>query len=78
METIIKRHLKELKSLKYSDKDTVEARIPIYIEEEKIWDWFIQICSAIVYIHDKMIIHRDIKAQNILMNKAGEVFFPLI
>ena len=32
--------------------------------EEEIFNWFIQICMALEYVHSKKIIHRDIKTQN--------------
>ncbi|KAL9654085.1 hypothetical protein ABK040_011629 [Willaertia magna] len=41
--------------------------------EEKIMDWFIQICLAVKYIHDKRILHRDLKTQNIFLTQDGSV-----
>lgn len=41
------------------------------IPEEKIIDWFTQICLAIKYIHDRKIIHRDIKPSNIFLDEKG-------
>jgi NIMA (never in mitosis gene a)-related kinase len=36
-------------------------------------DWFTQICLAIKHIHDKKILHRDLKSQNIFLTKNGLV-----
>ncbi|XP_023695329.1 uncharacterized protein [Paramormyrops kingsleyae] len=33
--------------------------------EEKILDWFVQICLALKHVHDRKIVHRNIKPQNI-------------
>ncbi|KAG2382327.1 hypothetical protein C9374_005529 [Naegleria lovaniensis] len=41
--------------------------------EEKILDWFIQICMAVKYIHDRRILHRDLKTQNIFIAADGTV-----
>lgn len=42
-----------------------------YFPEEQIMDWFTQICLAIKHIHDKKILHRDLKSQNIFLTKNG-------
>ncbi|XP_077441337.1 serine/threonine-protein kinase Nek1 isoform X4 [Vanacampus margaritifer] len=41
--------------------------------EEQILDWFVQICLALKHIHDRKILHRDIKSQNIFLTKDGTV-----
>ena len=38
-----------------------------HFSEEEIFDWFIQICLAMEYIHGRRVIHRDLKAQNIFL-----------
>ena len=43
------------------------------IKEEKLWDIFGQCLKGLSYIHSLGIIHRDIKPQNIFLNKEGEV-----
>ncbi|KAM6934584.1 serine/threonine-protein kinase Nek5 [Xenentodon cancila] len=39
--------------------------------EEQIVDWFIQICLGLKHIHDRKVLHRDIKAQNIFLTNGG-------
>uniref|UniRef100_A0AAY4D614 non-specific serine/threonine protein kinase n=1 Tax=Denticeps clupeoides TaxID=299321 RepID=A0AAY4D614_9TELE len=39
--------------------------------EEQIVDWFVQICLGLKHIHDRKILHRDIKAQNIFLSEGG-------
>uniref|UniRef100_A0A8C2XU06 non-specific serine/threonine protein kinase n=1 Tax=Cyclopterus lumpus TaxID=8103 RepID=A0A8C2XU06_CYCLU len=41
--------------------------------EEKILDWFVQISLALKHVHDRKILHRDIKSQNIFLTKDGTV-----
>ncbi len=41
--------------------------------EEQILIWFTQMCLAIKHIHDRKIIHRDLKTQNIFLTLNGEV-----
>jgi hypothetical protein len=35
--------------------------------EETIWQWFTQLCCAIKHVHDRKILHRDIKSANIFL-----------
>ncbi|XP_023219561.1 serine/threonine-protein kinase Nek1-like [Centruroides sculpturatus] len=41
--------------------------------EDVILDWFVQICLAVKHVHDRKILHRDIKSQNIFLTKNGVV-----
>ena len=40
--------------------------------EEQILDWTVQLCLAIKHVHDRKILHRDLKCQNIFLTKKGE------
>jgi NIMA (never in mitosis gene a)-related kinase len=41
--------------------------------EDQILDWFVQMALAIKHIHDKKILHRDLKTQNIFMTQSGQI-----
>jgi len=41
--------------------------------ENEVLDIFTQICLAIKHTHDKKILHRDLKSQNIFLTKRGIV-----
>ncbi|KAF7694374.1 serine/threonine-protein kinase Nek1 isoform X1 [Silurus meridionalis] len=45
----------------------------LLFSEEQILDWFVQICLALKHVHDRKILHRDIKSQNIFLTKDGTV-----
>lgn len=42
-----------------------------FIPEQTILKYFVQVCSAVEYIHSKRILHRDIKPANIFMTSDG-------
>ncbi|XP_057696978.1 serine/threonine-protein kinase Nek1 isoform X3 [Corythoichthys intestinalis] len=51
----------------------INSQRGILFPEEQILDWFVQICLALKHIHDRKILHRDIKSQNIFLTKDGTV-----
>ncbi|EOB12668.1 SNF-related serine/threonine-protein kinase [Nosema bombycis CQ1] len=44
-----------------------------YLKEQEAFDIFIQVFSAVKYLHSHSLIHRDIKPENILIKKDGKV-----
>ena len=43
------------------------------IPEPDIFHWFVQLCMAVRHIHEKKIIHRDIKLQNVLLTSESQI-----
>jgi NIMA (never in mitosis gene a)-related kinase 1/4/5 len=41
--------------------------------EDQILDWFVQITLALKHVHDRKILHRDLKSQNIFLMRDGMV-----
>ena len=44
-----------------------------HFDEVKIINWFVQVVSAIEYVHRNKILHRDIKTSNIFLKSDGSV-----
>lgn len=44
---------------------------PNYFSEDEVLNWFTQICLALKHVHDKKILHRDLKSQNLFLTKRG-------
>ncbi|TKC37080.1 hypothetical protein EI555_007340, partial [Monodon monoceros] len=42
----------------------INAQKGILFQEDQILDWFVQICLALKHVHDRKILHRDIKSQD--------------
>ncbi|KAM5234752.1 serine/threonine-protein kinase Nek1 isoform 8-T9 [Hipposideros larvatus] len=51
----------------------INAQKGTLFQEDQILDWFVQICLALKHVHDRKILHRDIKSQNIFLTKDGTV-----
>ncbi|XP_035228958.1 serine/threonine-protein kinase Nek4-like isoform X1 [Stegodyphus dumicola] len=47
----------------------IKNRNGVYYEEKQIIHWFVQICMALKYLHDKNVLHRDLKTQNIFLTR---------
>ena len=44
---------------------------PNYLSEDELLKFFTQICLAIKHVHDRHILHRDLKSQNIFLTEQG-------
>ncbi|CAK0807393.1 unnamed protein product [Prorocentrum cordatum] len=41
------------------------------LDEVDIWRWFLQVASALQYLHKERVLHRDVKPANIFLTSAG-------
>uniref|UniRef100_A0A673HZG6 non-specific serine/threonine protein kinase n=1 Tax=Sinocyclocheilus rhinocerous TaxID=307959 RepID=A0A673HZG6_9TELE len=55
------------------DDHIKEQKSGEYFAECKIMDWFVQVVTAVSYIHSEKILHRDIKPSNVLLTKRGVI-----
>lgn len=44
-----------------------------HFSEQQILDWFTQMCLGMKHVHDRKIIHRDLKGANVFLTKKGYV-----
>jgi NIMA (never in mitosis gene a)-related kinase len=51
----------------------IDGRRGVLFTEDEILHYFIQIVLALKYIHDRHILHRDLKTQNVFLTKSGKV-----
>ncbi|XP_035997393.1 serine/threonine-protein kinase Nek1 [Fundulus heteroclitus] len=51
----------------------INSQKGVLFPEDQILHWFVQICLALKHVHDRKILHRDIKSQNIFLTKEGTV-----
>ncbi|XP_056352635.1 serine/threonine-protein kinase Nek5 [Oenanthe melanoleuca] len=63
--------------MEYCDGGDLMKRINmqhgVLFDEEQILSWFVQISLGLKHIHDKKILHRDVKAQNVFLSNNGKV-----
>uniref|UniRef100_A0ABK0LFS5 non-specific serine/threonine protein kinase n=1 Tax=Rattus norvegicus TaxID=10116 RepID=A0ABK0LFS5_RAT len=63
--------------MEYCDGGDLMERIQrqrgVLFSEDQILCWFVQISLGLKHIHDKKVLHRDIKSQNIFLSKNGMV-----
>ncbi|QCK15622.1 serine/threonine protein kinase [Mangrovivirga cuniculi] len=58
--------------MEYVDGTDVLTYVQGKSKKEKL-NFFLQICSAVEFAHQNLVIHRDIKPNNILVNQLGEL-----
>lgn len=51
----------------------IKKRAGMLLPEAQILDWFVQICLALKHVHDRKILHRDLKTQNIFLCKDNKI-----
>ncbi|MFA6118686.1 MAG: protein kinase [Parachlamydiales bacterium] len=62
------KNLKEIiKTTKFEPTHPIGSSIPTMIR------FFLNVCEAVAYIHSKNILHRDLKPDNIIIGRFGEV-----
>ncbi|XP_065531910.1 serine/threonine-protein kinase Nek5 [Lathamus discolor] len=63
--------------MEYCDGGDLMTRINmqhgVLFGEDQILSWFVQISLGLKHIHDKKILHRDVKAQNVFLSNNGKV-----
>ncbi|XP_054716990.1 uncharacterized protein LOC129226414 [Uloborus diversus] len=47
----------------------IENQNDVHIEEKQIVHWFVQMCMALKYLHDRKILHRNLKTKSIFLTK---------
>jgi len=61
--------------MEYADGGDLDSRINAQngrlFPEALVLEWFVQICLAVKHIHDRKIIHRDLKSENVFLMKTG-------
>eukprot|EP01064_Diplonema_japonicum_P032832 TRINITY_DN6293_c4_g1_i1.p1 TRINITY_DN6293_c4_g1~~TRINITY_DN6293_c4_g1_i1.p1 ORF type:complete len:247 (+),score=61.58 TRINITY_DN6293_c4_g1_i1:90-743(+) len=62
--------------MEYADAGDIAGRLKScrgHLRENVILDWLIQICLAVNAVHQKHILHRDVKTQNIFITSQGVI-----
>merc|ERR1719443_482036 len=51
----------------------IKKREGALIPEARILDWFVQTCFAMHHVHERKVLHRDLKTQNIFLMATGQI-----
>eukprot|EP00928_Gymnodinium_smaydae_P050314 TRINITY_DN33880_c0_g1_i1.p1 TRINITY_DN33880_c0_g1~~TRINITY_DN33880_c0_g1_i1.p1 ORF type:complete len:590 (-),score=118.63 TRINITY_DN33880_c0_g1_i1:353-2122(-) len=43
------------------------------LPEQLILEWFVQTCFALLHVHEKKVLHRDLKTHNIFLMQTGQI-----
>ena len=43
----------------------------VLLAEDRVLDWFTQMCLGLKHVHDRKVLHRDLKTQNVFMTADG-------
>lgn len=60
----------------YADKGDLASKLDKsenFFSENQIMDWFVQTSLALKHIHDRKIVHRDLKSQNVFLNGNNQI-----
>ncbi|XP_019385535.1 PREDICTED: serine/threonine-protein kinase Nek5 isoform X3 [Crocodylus porosus] len=63
--------------MEYCDGGDLMKRINlqrgVLFDEDQILSWFVQVSLGLKHIHDRKVLHRDVKAQNIFLSNNGMI-----
>lgn len=63
--------------MEYADGGDLMSRVQTqkgrHFSEDSIASWFVQICLGMKHIHDRKVLHRDLKSANIFLTKSNIV-----
>jgi NIMA (never in mitosis gene a)-related kinase len=52
-------------------KKKIEGQRGVHFKEDQILDWFVQISLALKHLHDRKMMHRDLKTENVFMTASN-------